>query len=325
MSEIRIVMYHYVRDLVNGRYKNIKGLDTELFREQLLFFKNNFNIIRMEDLISAAESKSELPEKALLLTFDDGYADHFNTVFPVLSNMNIQGSFFIPAQTFCENTLLDVNKIHFILASGNIDDIYDETIKLIEDLKNKGTDLPPTDDLIKEYAIPNRFDNAKTIFVKRMLQTVLPEDIRISISSLLFKKYVGFPEDVFARELYMTKDQILCMKNNGMFIGFHGYNHYWLGRLSKDKQKSEILKALAAMGPFVDENNLVMNYPYGSYNDDTKNILQELNFKLGLTTKVDICNTTRDNRFELPRLDTNDFPPKSENYLNFEVKNAINV
>lgn len=37
----------------------------------------------------------------------------------------------------------------------------------------------PTDELFKEYAVANRFDVKETIFVKRMLQTVLPENSEI--------------------------------------------------------------------------------------------------------------------------------------------------
>jgi hypothetical protein len=33
-----IVMYHYVRDLKNSRYPQIKGLDINCFEEQLDFF-----------------------------------------------------------------------------------------------------------------------------------------------------------------------------------------------------------------------------------------------------------------------------------------------
>ena len=108
-------MYHYVRNLRLGRYKNIKGLEIDDFKKQIDFFLKNYNIIKMQDLIDAIDSKCSLPEKSVLLTFDDGYIDHFNVVFPILSNLGIEGSFFIPAQTFCENKLLDVNKVHFIL------------------------------------------------------------------------------------------------------------------------------------------------------------------------------------------------------------------
>lgn len=113
-------MYHYTRDIVHSRYPQIKGLDTNLFRQQIEYMKNNFNIVTMEQVIDAVEGKSELSEKALLLTFDDGYIDNYTFAFPILEEFGIQGSFFIPGKTFTTHQLLDVNKIHYILASADI-------------------------------------------------------------------------------------------------------------------------------------------------------------------------------------------------------------
>lgn len=60
-----------------------------------------------------------LPEKALLLTFDDGYIDNYTYALPLLEEFGFQGSFFIPRKTFVTHQLLDVNKIHYILASAS--------------------------------------------------------------------------------------------------------------------------------------------------------------------------------------------------------------
>lgn len=46
-------MYHYTRDLVHSRYPHIKGLDLPLFRQQLEFFKQNFNVVTMEQVLQA--------------------------------------------------------------------------------------------------------------------------------------------------------------------------------------------------------------------------------------------------------------------------------
>ena len=52
-NTLAIVMYHYVRDLKNSRYPRIKGFDISEFKSQIEFFKANYNIITMEQLISA--------------------------------------------------------------------------------------------------------------------------------------------------------------------------------------------------------------------------------------------------------------------------------
>lgn len=316
MSNVNIVMYHYVRDLEHSRYPRIKGLDLSLFEQQIQFFKQHFTFITMEELLSTYEEGGDLPENALLLTFDDGYMDHFTNVFPVLLREGIQGSFFISGKTFIENKLLDVNKIHFVLASSDTNELLQDLYQQMDYYRGIEYNIPSNKELYDLYAVKNRYDDKDTIFIKRMLQTVLPEELRNKISSNIFEKYVGLSEFKFAHELYMSYDQIRCMKNAGMFIGLHGYDHYWLGNLEKDKAEIDIRKALKSMNEFINPNSWVMNYPYGSYNNETIDILKNMGCKLALTTNVNIANSEREERFEIPRLDTNDYPPKSNNYLN---------
>ncbi|HIE82956.1 MAG TPA: polysaccharide deacetylase, partial [Dehalococcoidia bacterium] len=57
-----------------------------------------------------------LPSNACWLTFDDGFSDHYRTVFPILAKREISGTFFAPAGPLLERCVLDVHKIQFILA-----------------------------------------------------------------------------------------------------------------------------------------------------------------------------------------------------------------
>lgn len=138
MSGLHIVMYHYTRDLKHGRYPRIKGLDYELFRQQIHFLKEQFNIISMEEAIEAADGSYDLPENALLLTFDDGYVDNYTCVLPILEEAKVQGSFFIPGKTFTTHQLLDVNKIHFILASADINKFLNDVFERMDFYRGGG-------------------------------------------------------------------------------------------------------------------------------------------------------------------------------------------
>ena len=115
---VTIVMYHFVRDLKHSRFPEIKGLSTDKFKEQIDYIKKHYTPIKIEDLIEVRHNgHRDLPRNAILLTFDDGYIDHFNNVFPILDENKIQGSFFPPAKAITQKKVLDVNKIHFVLAT----------------------------------------------------------------------------------------------------------------------------------------------------------------------------------------------------------------
>lgn len=311
MQQVKVVMYHYVRDLKNSRYPDIKGLSLEKFKGQIAYLNAYYHIVRVEDVIAAYDEGRQLPENAMLLTFDDGYIDHFTNVFPILDQYGIQGSFYIPAKTFTENALLDVNKIHFILASAEIDKLLPDLFARMDYYRGTEFDFPSNEELFEKYAVANRFDPKEVIFAKRILQNALPERLRHIISSELFAKYVGIAEDKFARELYMNEDQIACMKRKGMYIGIHGYDHYWLGKLSKAEMEQDLTKALNIMEPFIDRKSWAMNYPYGSegaYNEDVLAFLRENGCRIGFTTKAETADLGSCDRLLLPRYDTNDFP-----------------
>ena len=314
MKKLFIAMYHYTRDLSHSRYPKIKGLDYRLFEQQLLFFKENFHVVTMEEVLGAMDTGKKLPNNALLLTFDDGYIDNFTVALPLLRKYGMQGSFFIPGKTFTENVLLDVNKIHFILASAPENGLKEDLLHLLNQYRGD-VRYPSNEELYERYAIPNRFDSGDVVFVKRILQTAIPKEIRSEIASVLFKKYVGVSESNFSRELYMNRDQIRCMRKNGMFIGPHGYDHYWLGNLSREEMELDMERALEVMDEFIDQDGWVMNYPYGSYNEGVIEYIAGRGCRMGLTTEARAVELERDNRYRLPRLDCNDFPPKSKIYL----------
>jgi peptidoglycan/xylan/chitin deacetylase (PgdA/CDA1 family) len=302
-------MYHYVRDLRHSRYPEIKGLDLNLFVEQIEYLSKHYTIITMEQLIAASATGDKLPRNAVVLTFDDGYIDHYTNVFPILEKRKLQGSFFTPVRAITENKILDVNKIHFILAS--VDDKSKLVSEIYLQLNKYRTEynLKSNEHYYTKLANINRYDTPEVLFIKRLLQVELIEELRQIITNNLFRKFVSADEISFSRELYMNSEQIECLQRNGMHIGGHGNNHYWLGSLNKELQYIELSKSLEFIKSIGgDENSWTMCYPYGSYNDDTIDLLTALNCKLAFTTHVDIADTLKYHQFKLPRLDTNDIP-----------------
>lgn len=307
---LTIVMYHYVRDFARTRYPGIKGLDIEGFRRQLDHLTSEHAIVRMEDVIAAADNRAELPPNAALLTFDDGYAEHFDVVFPILYDRGLQGSFFPPVAPVKDGTLLDVNRVHFILASaessGALAAAVDDAVVAARD----SHDVRSVVDYRSEWAHPNRFDDADTIYVKRMLQTGLPYDLREVIARQLFEEFVSVDEAAFAAELYLSREQARLMVSCGMHFGSHGVSHHWLNRVDQSTRIAEIdgSKAfLADLGMPIDEQ-WTMCYPFGGWDDDLVELLDAAGCSLGLTTEVATAMVGDHHRLRLPRYDTNDFP-----------------
>ncbi len=321
-KKLTVVMYHYVRDLKNSRYPEIKGCDVRDFKEQILFFKKHYHFVTVEEVMDAYYSGRALPDHSILLTFDDAYIDHFTYAFPILLHEHIQGAFFAPVKAVTEHTVLDVNKIHFILATTPNEKmplLLEEIRRMVADHKEE-YQLQDFEEYYDQLAVANRFDTKDVIFVKRLLQVALPEQLRHQLTTKLFERNVNMDESTFSRELYMSVDQIRCMVDSGMHFGSHGYDHYWLASLPKEKQEFEITKSIEFIKMVGgDSGNWTICYPYGNYNDETIQVLKQHGCKMGFTTKVDVADLSdarNDSIFKLPRLDTNDLPKDRNAELN---------
>jgi peptidoglycan/xylan/chitin deacetylase (PgdA/CDA1 family) len=306
---VTIVMYHYVRDLKNSRYPEIKGLTAHNFLGQIQYFGRHYNVISAHQLMDAVLDGAPLPPRSLLLTFDDGYIDHFNVVFPILDRENMPECFFPPARCVLEHDVLEVNKIHFLLAS-----VADKSILVNYILKavvaNQSTyQLQSADYYWETQAEPSRFDGAEVVFCKRMLQRELPLELRQCLIDDLFAQFVSTDETSFSRELYMNEDQLQMMQRQNMYIGSHGHGHFWLNTITPDEQATEIdlsMEFLSRLG--TDLNRWIMCYPYGAYDESLLALLKARNCAVGLTTVVDLASLEQENPLTLPRLDTNDLP-----------------
>jgi len=309
-------MYHYVRQILNSRYPKIKGLELYQFESQLQFLQHNgFTFVTLDDVV---QNGDKLPEKSVVLTFDDGYIDHYTNVFPILDRIGIRGVFSMPGKIIREKKVLDVNKIHFVLASADIQEIKAELFDRMNYYRGTEFDYPSNKEIYQKVAVKNRFDDEDTIFVKRTLQVELPEQVRNAISDELFRKFVTENEKAFVDELYMNMSQIKTMQKYGMKFGIHGYDHYWMNRLSEAQLRDDISQALYVFRDVIDPDDWACCYPYGSYSDDVIRTVKELGATSGFTTVVAAYRPGKDDIYKIPRFDTNDFPPKSNNYLHKE-------
>jgi peptidoglycan/xylan/chitin deacetylase (PgdA/CDA1 family) len=306
-TSLTIIMYHYVRDLQRSRFPAIKGLSTERFRRQLDHIQAHYTPVRMGDVWGALSSGAELPPNAILLTFDDGYSDHFTNVFPLLDARGIQGCFFPPAQAVLEQRVLDVNKIHFLLAAmPDAEGLLESVFSMLPEFAGSYP-LKTCEYYVSCIAEQHRYDVHQVTVLKRLLQRELPEPVRTEIVRRLFAAHVTADEAAFSHELYMSVEQLACIRNHGMHIGSHGYRHAWLNHLSAEDQAREVDQSLGFLSKLgVTLEDWTMCYPYGGYDDSLLDILRARQCRLGFTVEARVAQIGVDDPLLLPRLDTND-------------------
>lgn len=96
-----ILQYHHVSETLPA----VTSVSANTFTKHLSYLKeHNFNVIALNELISAIQQGKTLPEKAVAITFDDGYNNNYEQAAPILEK------FGYPYTIFVNPTLIDEGK-----------------------------------------------------------------------------------------------------------------------------------------------------------------------------------------------------------------------
>ena len=93
-KEIPILMYHNITEdpLMTNRITVTK----ERFERDMNFLVDKgYTTITFEDLINFKEGLKELPEKPIIITFDDGRKNIYDLAYPIMKEKNIKFTFFV--------------------------------------------------------------------------------------------------------------------------------------------------------------------------------------------------------------------------------------
>ncbi len=96
---VPILMYHYISTPPADAdvYRKDLSIAPELFEEQMDWLDDNgYESITLYELMVALNTgRKHIPDKPIVLTFDDGYVDNYENAFPILQEHDFVGTFFI--------------------------------------------------------------------------------------------------------------------------------------------------------------------------------------------------------------------------------------
>lgn len=95
---VPVLYYHSVSE----NSINDVTITPEKLKEQLNYINdNNYVTITMRELYSHIENNTPIPQKSIIITFDDGYMNNYTEAFPILKDLNMT------ATIFCVGNSLD--------------------------------------------------------------------------------------------------------------------------------------------------------------------------------------------------------------------------
>jgi peptidoglycan/xylan/chitin deacetylase (PgdA/CDA1 family) len=96
-KSIPVLMYHSVEKevLPNGQLNELR-VPKEIFKEQMKYLKDNgFTTLTLDEAYKFWVNNEGVPEKSVVLTFDDGYTDNYTNAYPILKEFGFNASIFV--------------------------------------------------------------------------------------------------------------------------------------------------------------------------------------------------------------------------------------
>lgn len=100
-NNIPVLMYHSI----NYEMGNELRVPLEKFEEQMKYLKDDgYVTLTLDELYYFFISNKPVPEKSVVITFDDGYQDNYTNGYPVIKKYGLKATVFVITSTIDKNT-----------------------------------------------------------------------------------------------------------------------------------------------------------------------------------------------------------------------------
>jgi peptidoglycan/xylan/chitin deacetylase (PgdA/CDA1 family) len=121
---IPILMYHYVEYVKDKKDLTRQSLDIEpnVFEAQIkTLVDDHFTFLKMSDVADILDGLKSLPEKPVILTFDDGYRDFYTDAYPIIKKYQVKATAYVVPGFFDQPNYMLTSQIKELALDDNIE------------------------------------------------------------------------------------------------------------------------------------------------------------------------------------------------------------
>ena len=277
-----ILAYHRVATLDPDSHKLCTPPD--VFREHMACLARDFTPIGLEDLVRAAAA-GRIPERAVAVTFDDGYLDALTVVSPILVSLGVPATFFVN--------------------SDRLNEPHERWWDILERLFMPAAALPALLDLQiagQHLRVPAGTPAERASALELLNRTAWPLDAanrhRLLTDVLAWSGAAIAPRSTHR---VLTDEEIQQLANRpGHSVGAHTVHHLALTTQPVETKRHEVLADKAALESILARPVHLFSYPYGDVDAELLGVVREAGFLAAVTVEAGaVCAGT--NRLLLPR------------------------
>ena len=250
------INYHYIREGFDTPYPSIFGVTPEDFSFQLDVLGRSASFLSMDDIVDIVDGKRSLPDRSVVITFDDGLKEQYELAWPVLQKKGIPAIFYANTRPIEENFVTTTHKIHIVRAYTHPDELLNHLQNVLAK-ENLEFSLPYAHEAQKVY----RYDSVENARLKFFLNHMLEEKQQEIVVGQIFQK-AGFDQTNISNELYMDKSMAAELAESGC-LGTHGHAHRPLGLLCNETALSDFVTSMNKLNQWTGLNMKTLSYPFG--------------------------------------------------------------
>jgi peptidoglycan/xylan/chitin deacetylase (PgdA/CDA1 family) len=276
---LNILIFHRVLPVPDPLFP--KEVDSERFDQMMAMVRKAFNVLPLAQAVRLL-GESRLPNRALAITFDDGYADNHEIALPILQRHALPATFFVATG------FLDGGRMW----NDTVIECIRRTTRSSIDVEELGVVALQTGSIAQRIAA-----------ISRLIPLIKYQDLAGREAALqALRQSCGNPD--LSNTLMMRSAQVRLLHKAGMEIGAHTVNHPILTALPDDEARREIAQGRDALQQLTQSAVLTLAFPNGrpgtDYDQRHTAMARELGFQQAVSTAVGVAGAD-DDVYQLPR------------------------
>jgi len=243
---VYVVLYHHIESSLDNivDWKSFFGnkvlskitTDSSILAEHIEYYKKNFTVISLSKAVDVLKKyDGKIPDRYLVITFDDGYKSVLKNTFNILKK--IPFTLFVNGNPILKKIGLDRLRIGYFL-QNNYSKFIDNYHKVFGN-----------ENIFDDFK--NNFTIQKASFVRAYWENLVPEKDKLK-----------------EMDFYLSIDDIKnneTFKNGFLELGNHTYSHCMLSKVNLLQKESEIIKCHLELEKAFEKKINFFSYPFGGY------------------------------------------------------------
>lgn len=265
-----VLMYHSVVENEQEQRLVLGGIghSPAVFRQQIEAVARRYDPISLDDLLAFVRDGKCLPRRAVVVTFDDGYADNLEAAVPILNDVGVPATFYITVDCVEKARLPWPSRLRypfFTTSEKSWRSQDGEVFSLEEQASRNQAYLQSCDECAKLTGVAQHEFVGR---VERELHAAIPSSTETKM---------------------MTWDQVRALRNKGHIVGSHTMTHPNMAYVAPEDARQELAQSKQTLDAEMREPVVHFSYPcpalWPHWSSHTLAMSKEIGYETAVTTE----------------------------------------